>query len=319
MKKITFLLFFVSIHIFSQSKLKGVDNIVKSYRDFPSVESLAKQIDNDFNSDIEKARAAYTWITTNLSYNSRNPFMIYDTKIYIVSDEEDYKRRLRKEDEKTALKAFETKNAVCKGYAYLFRKLCDLMEIENKVVLGYIKSSSYEIGYVPDQKNHAWNAIKVDGIWKFIDATQGSGYSYKGVWQPKFNGAYFDIKKEIIRNTHFPQESFWREYTGQKPLKEFSNLPVFSKAYFNSDFQVVSPSSGQIATQKRKLIELKLKGISFNTKIHYKFGDYDRLRKADVIYDNSVFRILIKSPKESSPLKIFLDGQEAVSYMVFVE
>ncbi len=319
MKKITFLLFFISFSVLSQNRLDRVDNIVKSYKNFTTIESLAKQIDSDFSSDVEKARAAYTWIATNLNYNSRNPFLIYDTKIYIVSDEEDYQRRLKKEDEKTALKAFQTKKAVCKGYAYLYRKICDIIGIENKVVLGYIKSSSYEIGYVPDRKNHAWNAIKIDGQWKFIDATQGSGFSYKGVWQPKFNKAYFDIKKETIKNTHFPEDIFWRNYTGQKPLKEFSDLPVFSKAYFNSNFQVVSPSSGQIATQKRKLIELKLKGIRFNTKIHYKFGDYDKLRKADVIYENSVFRILIHSPKESSPLKIFLDGQEALSYMVHVE
>ncbi|MEQ6124557.1 transglutaminase domain-containing protein [Pseudotenacibaculum sp. MALMAid0570] len=320
MKKITLLFFFLSLNIVSQeSKLKRVDKIVKSYRDFNTIEALAKQIDNDYSTAIEKARAAYSWISMNLTYNNKNPFEISNTTIYVVSDQNDYIRRVQKNDEKIMMKAFKTKSAVCKGYALLFKRICDLLKIENQLVLGYIKNSSYQIGYMPSQKNHAWNVIKIDGKWIFIDPTQGSGYSIKNVWQPKFNPDFFNIKKDILKNTHFAEKTYWRNYVNQMPLKEFSRLPVFSKAYFNSSFDIVSPSNGLIEAKKKRPIQLRFKDIDFDTKIHYKFGEYSKLKKANVTYSNSIFWIQIQSPREDSTLKIYVDGEEALSYLVYVK
>ena len=55
MKKITLLLFIFSFNLFSQD-LKKVDKIIYSYHSITSAEQLAKRIDYDFKTDLEKLK-----------------------------------------------------------------------------------------------------------------------------------------------------------------------------------------------------------------------------------------------------------------------
>ncbi len=60
---------------------------------------------------------------------------------------------------------------VCASYAYSFRILCDLCDVESIVVTGYLN------GNLP----HAWNMVKLDGEWYEIDCTNNevnSGIPY---------------------------------------------------------------------------------------------------------------------------------------------
>ena len=312
-------LFMTSISWAQKIDFKKVDTSVQFYGDVSSIEELANKIDYDFETDIEKARAAFFWIATNIEYINKNPFQTANPKFYIVTDESDYQRRLRLEDQKTIEETFNTRKGLCKGYALLFQRICNLLQIENQIILGYIKSSSNQIGFTPSQKNHAWNAFKVHNEWIFLDITMASGFSYKGVWQSKFNDAFFDIKKETIKNTHYAQKNVWREYIGQSSLEEFSTLPYYSKAYFKNNFEVLSHQKGEIKTRKRTSISLQVKGIDFNTKVYYKYGDFGELRRVKADFDGTYTSINIKSPKNDTTLKVFFDGQEAVTYKVTIE
>lgn len=319
-KIIAFLLVLTTTVCWSQDiDFKKIDRTVISYGDFSSIDELANKIDYDFATKLEKARAAFFWVATNIEYINRNPFQRGSTKFYIVTDESDYQRRLKLEDQKTLEEAFQSKKALCKGYALLFQKICNLLKIENQVILGYIKGSSNEIGFTPTQKNHAWNAFKIHGKWIFLDITMASGYSYKGVWQSKFNDSFFDIKKEVIRNTHYAQKDIWRDYIDQTSLEEFSALPYYSKAYFKDNFEVLNHPKGEIKTSKRKPILMQIKGIDFNTKVYYKYGDFGELKSAKADFDGAYANINIKGPKNDTMLKVFFDGKEAVTYKVTIE
>jgi len=311
-------LFITSICWTQEVDFKKIDVTVGFYHDISSIDELVNKIDYDFKTDIEKARAAFSWIATNIEYINRNPFQTGNTKFYIVTDQNDYKRRLKREDQKTLEEAFSKRKTLCKGYALLFQRICDLLKIENQIIFGYIKNSSNEIGFTPTQKNHAWNAFKVDNEWVFLDITMGSGYSYRGVWQSKFNDAFFDIQKETIKNTHYAQKSVWREYIGQSSLEEFSALPFYSKAYFKDNFEILNHQEGEIKTRKRKSIFLQIKGIDFDTKVYYKYGDFGELKSAKTEFDGTFTSINIKSPKDDTTLKFFFDGKEAITYKVTI-
>ena len=318
MKKITYLFLLLSLSLFSQkSQLDRVDDIIKSYHNIESIEDLAKKIDSDFSSPIEKVRAAYTWTAKNISYSYKNPFDIGSTQIYIVLDEDDYQRRLRREDKKTLEKAFSDRKGVCKGYALIFQEICDLLQIENKVILGYTKNSINQIGFIPTRKNHAWNAVKIDAKWFFSDVTAAAGYAVKGVWQRRFNGAFFNIPKSIISNTHYSQDTLWLAQVNQKNLEEFCNLPLFSRAYFDREFEVVSPIIGKISSQKRKKIQLKVIGIDFQTKVYYQYDD-GPVKEGDTFFENAITKIHMKAPSKDAILKIFFDKKEALNYQVVI-
>lgn len=315
------LFLFLSINSFSQevNKLQDVDKIIMSYDDFSSIEELAKAIDYDFDTSLEKTRAIFTWIALNIDYINKDPFQVGNPKFYIVTDESDYQRRIALEDRKVMNEAFYNRKAQCKGYALLFKEMCDLLAIENEIVLGYIKSSSNAIGFVPTQKNHAWNAVKIDQDWIFLDITMASGYSYRGVWQSRFNSSYFDIQKEIIRNTHYPQDDVWLQYLNQKDLEEFSKLPFYNEAYFKKNFEILNHRTGEIKIRKRKQIVMQVRGIDFNTKVYYKYGEFGELKSTEASFDGDLANINIKSPKSNSVLKVFFDGKEAITYKVTLE
>ncbi len=67
--------------------------------------------------------------------------------------------------------------AVCEGYAKGFKYLMDKMGIETKYVTGYVISKSKKLF-------HAWNAVKIDDGWYYVDPTwsdlanHGVGYAY---------------------------------------------------------------------------------------------------------------------------------------------
>lgn len=318
MKKITFLFLICSISLFSQkSQLERVDDIVKNYHNFENIEDLAKKIDSDFSTPLEKVRAAYAWTAKNISYSYKNPFQVGNAQIYIVMDDQDYKRRLKREDEKITDITFNNRKGLCKGYALVFQKICRLLHIENKIILGYVKNSSYQIGFVPGKKNHAWNAVKVNGEWYFSDVTAAAGYMVKGVWQRKFSNSFFNIPENIISNTYYSQDILWKSNINQRNLEEFSNLPLFSQAYFDKTFEILSPMVGKINSQKRKKIQLEVIGIDFQTKVYYQY-DNGPVKEGDTFFENAIAKIHMKAPSKDATLKIFFDKKEALNYQVVV-
>lgn len=119
-----------------------------------TVAAKAAEITKGLNSDIEKARAIYEWVTQNIRY-----------------DYEKYKRHLNGsyDNEYGALLALTSKKGVCYDYAALIAALGRASGIQTKVVYGTGKVNGTS-GY------HAWNEMYIDGQGKWIklDATFAS-------------------------------------------------------------------------------------------------------------------------------------------------
>ena len=66
---ITLLLVCISSFLQAQN-FKAVDEKVRTYpKNIVSSEQLAAQIEHDFSTDIDKVRAIYTWLATNITYD----------------------------------------------------------------------------------------------------------------------------------------------------------------------------------------------------------------------------------------------------------
>ncbi len=320
MKKCFFLFFAITVSISAQNnKLKAVDNIMYSYTNIASIEELAKRIDYDFETDIEKVRAIFTWISLNIQYELKNPYEIDVPKTYFVFNEDDFKRRLKKEQAIKAQKTFKTKRGVCDGYALLFQKVCDLLNIQNELIYGYVRSSYNRIGYVPKNKNHVWNAVKIHNKWIFMDATWAAGYVNSGIWHSKLNTTYFNIDKETLRLTHFPAETFWLTYLNQKPLKEFCYQPIITKTFVASKASLEYPNQGIIKVEKNGSIKLNIKNLKPNTTLLYKFGNNGEMKVASSSTKNEVTSIKIKGPNKSNALHLYFNNSHALSYKVEIE
>ena len=82
--------------------------------------------------------------------------------------------------------------AVCQGYAYAFELLCELADIEAVVVTGTANGGG-----------HAWNQVKVDGVWYNIDTTWDDPVAYwGGVYVDILSYDYFLISDEVMYQDH---------------------------------------------------------------------------------------------------------------------
>lgn len=314
MKKILLLLFLTTTITFSQ-KLEKVNKIIYSYKSILSAEELAKKIDSDFKTNLEKIRAIYTWLALNIKYDKETTTLLEAPKYYIYSNEYDLAYRLKRVNNELVSKTITDKKAVCTGYALTFKKLCNLLKIENELIKGYVKTETYEINYIPKNKNHVWNAVKIDGTWLLVDVTYGAGYSINNVWHSKPNYFYFNVDKESLRLTHYPSDSKWMQFFRRKPLNQFCNQPIYNYAFFNNGAELITPKKGEIEVFENK-ITIKVKNINFKTGILYSFEKSIGAKKPQIRHLDSITSITIKIPPEKKKLYIYFNGESALAYKI---
>nr|XP_011431183.2 kyphoscoliosis peptidase isoform X1 [Crassostrea gigas] len=157
-----------------------------------SINTLADYLLKSAKLDSEKARVLFIWIANNIRY---------DTEAF-------FSGHYGSMDAKSVLKAGK---AVCSGYANLFEALCTIAGLPVKVIAGFSKGYSYsaENPFTPLTKtDHAWNVVRVDGQWQFVECTWGAGYVDKNrKFQKSLNTFYFFTDPKLFITDHFPWQS----------------------------------------------------------------------------------------------------------------
>ena len=142
MKQLLFFFLLIPICAFSQN-FKNVDNTVLRYPPFSKVEDLVHQIEQDFASDTDKTRAAFFWLTKNIRYNLKE---LYNPKQrsyrFSYASETEKVNKLQAIKDKLVADTFKNKIGVCEEYAQSFKKICDLLNIEAKVIKGYVRNKN---------------------------------------------------------------------------------------------------------------------------------------------------------------------------------
>ncbi len=166
-------------------------NVPKSKTNTPA--DLAEYLNKQAKGDLEKVRAYYVWITHHVAY---------DTKSFFSG---------KSGSESSPETTLKKRNAVCQGYAELFKALCDYGNISCFVVDGYSKGFGYKPGKKFTSTDHAWNLVFVNNKWQPIDATWGAGFVNRDhKFEFHFNEENFlaDPKQFIFK--HLPADPMWQ-------------------------------------------------------------------------------------------------------------
>ncbi|MCJ1257894.1 hypothetical protein MMC24_005722 [Lignoscripta atroalba] len=159
----------------------------------PSLDWLAIQLTSPFPSLTDKARAIFTWLHHNISY-----------------DVEAFFNNAVKPS--TPASTLSTGLAVCEGYAGLFTAIASKAGLESVVVGGHGKGYSFAAlapgaPIPPEYSTHAWNAVRIDdGEWKLIDCCWGAG-NVQGKGKPynkDFTPRHFTMDNNEFGLRHFP-------------------------------------------------------------------------------------------------------------------
>ncbi|HXB10727.1 MAG TPA: SUMF1/EgtB/PvdO family nonheme iron enzyme, partial [Bacteroidia bacterium] len=180
-----------------------------------SPQAMADYISSKFPSQIDRARAIYTWITENIDYDVVE--MNAKTKGTWAYSEN--------EKNQIAKNTLRTGKGVCNDYSCLFCSVANRAGLNAFEVDGCVK------GY--DSIAHAWAAAEIDSKWYLFDPTWGSGYvqdnrtTHKQEFKRKKNDIYFMTLPEEMIKTHIPFDPMW----------EFLNHPVTRDDFYRGIFE----------------------------------------------------------------------------------
>jgi len=306
---------FLSLPTFAQDFSK-VDGIVSNYpKSFSKIEDLASKINSDFSLEGEKARAIYSWIAFNVKYDVKSYFSNTANRPIAYRYRTEAEKIEKQNQIKMDLinKTFKSKLAVCQGYALLFEHLANLSGLESEFVTGNAKSSANDIGKLPTQSLHAWNAVKVNGKWKLVDVTWGAGIvnPQKRIFVPKFNDGYFFTEPGVFVLNHFPDEKKW--ILGNFSEQDYANLPFYYGDYVKADFRFIMPQRGIISSKETNVIPFKIADLDQDDKVFYVLSSDNKPKVATLKRNGNITEFDVNLTANSDCYLTIFVNQKAVS------
>ena len=175
--------------------------------------------------EVEKSWLIYKFISTNIEYD----FSGVNDKNYDISEEATFNRG----------------KTICSGYSNLFKKIGENLDLIVEIIGGYSKGFNFEItDKFEESESHAWNAVKINEDWYFIETTWGAGYSedHKNFIK-RFTPYYFFTPPIQFVRGHFPNETKWqllpkKDIIDQKKFMEFVDL---KSTFYDLGFESIDP------------------------------------------------------------------------------
>lgn len=261
---------------------------------------LVDHLTADLDTDVEKFRAIYIWVCTNIS-NDYNMYLKHMRKRRRFKNDS-VKLKAWNHDFKTELidKLVKKERSICTGYAYLLEQLSNIAGLNCVMLHGYGKTSDSDLKF-SDAPNHSWNAIELNGKWYLSDPTWASGLTDPTTRQFEFlyNDGYFLTDPELFAINHFPLERQW--------LLLDENAPTFG------DFLAAPILYGEAY----KLLKLHQKPDRFHTDLYKKDSLKFQYKLLKPIIESEV-RFLIDNgsmSREVKPTSLQIeDGTMSLSY-----
>lgn len=141
---------------------------------------LAKHLTEGKESEKARFDAIFAWVASNIRY---------DFNAYFSSGGAGTPRVNR---------ILKYRKGICLDYAYLMDTLCRLAGITNVTVPGYAKDEIFDVQDSLYLDDHAWNAVKLDGLWYVYDVTWASG-------RPEYHFTRFSRFIDQLRKRYPPR------------------------------------------------------------------------------------------------------------------
>ncbi len=305
LKRIQLFLFLaiISPTSFSQNKFQDldfeeVDMIARTIQYEDDLHKLTKTLTSSYNLDIFKVRAIFIWIAENMKYDYKFYNSGKEREGPACEDVLDCTEITKDWENKFLKKVLKQKKAVCDGYSRLFKRMCDIAGVESEMVTGYARTDPYEIG-ASFNVNHAWNAVRLDSAWYFLDATWAAGYCPRDPdtdllinYVKNYNDYYWLSPPEKLNRNHYPEKGNWA-YENNFTREKFKNNPYYA-GYILDKIKLETPNTGFI-------------NACYGDTIHFKFTyeeDIDKIQINSNTYSNpSIYEEIISKGKR----KIVLD------------
>ncbi len=195
-----------------------------------TLDTLAEYIAVHAENEMEKARAVFRWITSNIEYDAAR-------LAQIMGGAEDV-FQTGKTKNQWAVEAMQNRVGVCASFAFLFTELADRIGLVSENVYGWYlpfvddEDRDYQSAF-KGRPDHLWNVVKINGNWFLLDGTTGD---------------FLTPPKSMIE-THYPENPYWQllddPVISWRPVGEPLTFPVYDEY----DMELLEPCEYLIYTQ----------------------------------------------------------------------
>lgn len=261
---------------FNDIDFSRADTIAKINQGFSleNLSLLAHTLTDKLPTKVEKLRAIYTWVCTNISGDSRQDNIVTRERKKIKKDSMGFLQWNEQYRKKAFKKLLNRKRTMCTGYAYLVRELCTLADIECEIINGYGRTAAANAEKL-EMTNHSWNAVKLNDKWYLCDATWSSGYTYDNHFVNDYNDGYFLADPVLFAQNHYPVQKKWL-LDATLINKEYIATPLVYNEAFRYKIITLSPQLMHVSVQKNSVVDFSFKSqksLSNNAVALVKFSD----------------------------------------------
>ena len=212
-----------------------------------SLDALAQYLARPARCDHDKVRAIFRWMIERIRYDVNAHFTNHPGEVR--------PEVVLREREATAF-----------GYATLFEALARRSGLEAVTIHGHAKMKHHtEEGQLLKVK-HAWNAVKADGAWQFVDVTWGSGFLKGQRWRRVVQEQYLLVPPQPMVLTHLPYDPRWQLLPVPMTPQQFDAMPVSDANFFNFYFKHLTE------VQRAKTPDGKSNAVHSNTQMMLQTG-----------------------------------------------
>lgn len=268
---------------------------------YKSYNEIAYHLTEKLNTEQEKFRAIFRWITNNINYSYSNK----------TSDPD---------------KVIKKGKAVCSGYSALLKAMCNSVEIECEVITGFSKTVPSDINKPLKKTDHAWNSVKLNNKWYLVDATWAWGYeNEKKKFIKEYNEVYFLADNDIFNKKHYPDDKKW--ILSKKAIKksDFKQSPIFYSNYGANQFELLTPKKGIIKMKLNDSLKIEFSSTENIREVLVEINPKKppmqmQLKKTQINNGTIKYVAATKFDKPiTTAMTIFVNGKSTLTYRLIVE
>lgn len=268
--RISILSFFLSFSLmsfaqrtdFNHIDFKKADSVAHYYKDasLKNLPVLTHNLTVALETDVEKFRAIYTWISSNITNDYSSYIKISNKRKRLVKDRQAYLDWNTSITPKVFKSLLEDRKTACTGYAYLVKEMANLAGFTCNIIDGYGRTPNLLLKE-DSPPNHSWNSIEINDKWYLCDATWSAGQTMvingTPLFQPDYFDGYFLADPELFAKNHFPIHKEGQPINKDN-LNTFIAGPVIYKEAFLTPIIPVAPTEMYRNIQKGRSVTFKL-------------------------------------------------------------
>lgn len=242
---------------------KVADSIAALYKgeSLKNLPVLTHKLTTDLSTSVEKFRAIYTWVGTNIENDYGAYLTTRKKRKKLAANRDAYLEWNASFTPKVFAKLIADRKTACTGYAYLIREMAILAGFRCEIVNGYGRTPTLRLDE-NSTANHSWNTIEIDGKWYLCDATWSAGRVMLQENGPEFQNDYFDgyflADPELFIKNHYPLEISSSLLTDPPTFKEFLDGPVVYKEAFTFPLVPLYPTQMRMDILKNDTVSFDL-------------------------------------------------------------